>query len=305
MNTLLMILILLLMGAGAAALVWWLFFETEGVYLGRRVVIWLYDRYADRYDSIKQFQPQYEYWLLAKPLMEEVAPETAPLVLDVAVGTGRLPEALLSHTLFDGYIVGIDLSRRMLARAAAKLARAQPARLALIWTDAAKLPFADDLFDVVTCLEALEFMDNPAAVVQELVRVLRPGGLLLATTRINTRWMPGKLWRDDDLYALMDGMGMETAALEPWQADYHKLWATKGGDSAFTGGRPLETFLRCPACQNALMHPDGALWVCERCGQGAPVGADGVIELAALKPDARRTPPNTAKVAREDQSLVQ
>ena len=36
-------------------LVWWLFIETEGVYLGRGVVIWLYDVYASRYDGIKEF----------------------------------------------------------------------------------------------------------------------------------------------------------------------------------------------------------------------------------------------------------
>ncbi len=40
--------------------VWWLLITTEGVYLGRRVVIWLYDVYARRYDRIKQYDAGWE-----------------------------------------------------------------------------------------------------------------------------------------------------------------------------------------------------------------------------------------------------
>ena len=50
-------------------LLWWLLIYTEGVYLGQQVVIWLYDLYANRYDRIKEFQPEYEYALLADPIM--------------------------------------------------------------------------------------------------------------------------------------------------------------------------------------------------------------------------------------------
>ena len=49
-------------------LAWWLIIASEGVYLGRRAVIWLYDLYAIRYDAIKRVQPLYERALLAQPL---------------------------------------------------------------------------------------------------------------------------------------------------------------------------------------------------------------------------------------------
>ena len=76
------------------ALGWWLLIASEGVYLGRRVVIWLYDVYAGRYDDIKQYRRDIEHQFLAQPILDEFAPRTDPLVLDVATGTGRLPLAL-------------------------------------------------------------------------------------------------------------------------------------------------------------------------------------------------------------------
>lgn len=259
-----------------AFLVWWLVFETEGVYLGRRVVIWLYDLYANRYDNIKEFQPEFEFFLLAQPIMNGVAPETSPLVLDVATGTGRLPLALFTHEMFDGLVIGIDLSRQMLSKAAEKM---DDDRLALIQCPAEKLPFPDDTFDVVTCLEALEFVENRTAVIQEMARVLRPGGQLLTTLRINTRWMPGKVWSEDEFVKLLESSGLDSIEVEVWQVDYHKVWARKAGDSEFTGAMPLEAVLRCPACNAALMQPVDDGWLCPKCGKLARVGEDRVIEL--------------------------
>jgi len=48
-----------------ALLLYWQINLAEGVYLGRRVVIWLYDRFAPRYDTVKQFDEHDEAWFLA------------------------------------------------------------------------------------------------------------------------------------------------------------------------------------------------------------------------------------------------
>jgi ubiquinone/menaquinone biosynthesis C-methylase UbiE len=264
----------------AAALAWWLLVETEGVYLGRRVVVWLYDRYAGRYDAIKDYDSRYEYALLAQPILKQIAPQRAPLVLDVATGTGRLPLALLRHTHFQGRIVAVDLSRAMLAQAADKLAE-DASRVSLLWCPAEHLPFADGLFDVVTCLEALEFMTDPAAALRELIRVLRPGGLLLFSSRINTRWMPGKTWTSGQLIDLLSA-DMADAEVEPWQADYHRVWAVKDGSALPTGPLPLGEILGCPCC-GALLVEAPARWSCPDCGGQALIGADGVVELECLR----------------------
>jgi ubiquinone/menaquinone biosynthesis C-methylase UbiE len=207
---------------------WWLLIASEGVYLGRRVVIWLYDIYAHRYDAIKNYRQEYEHMFLAQPIMQKIIPITDPLILDVATGTGRLPLAMLHHAHFEGHIFAVDLSWRMLKIAAEKLDGIRDVTLLL--SPAETLPFPDDLFDVVTCLEALEFMTSPENVLEELVRVLRPGGLLLITNRISTKLMPGKTWTNEQLMALMEKCGVEDVQIEIWQADYNKVWGWKKGD---------------------------------------------------------------------------
>jgi ubiquinone/menaquinone biosynthesis C-methylase UbiE len=212
---------------------WWLLIESEGVYLGRRVVIWLYDLYAGRYDDIKHFRQDYDHLFLAQPIMERIAPNRAPLVLDVATGTARLPLALLRHKHFAGRIFAADLSKGMLHQAALKLERyereyRESAPVMLLCADAERLPFGDSAFDVVTCLEALEFTPHPAESLRECVRVLRPGGLLLITNRLTGRWMPGKTWTQPDLTLLLMSMGIDQVTFEPWQVDYIRVWGVKG-----------------------------------------------------------------------------
>ncbi len=275
----------LLVGFLAIALValgWWLFISTEGVFLGRRVVIWLYDLYADRYDDVKNYYHEYEHLLLARPIMEAIAPHKSPMILDVATGTGRLPITLLNHIDFQGHVVGADLSRRMLSIAAYKL---QPfsERVSLLWTPAEDLPFADNTFDVVTCLESLEFMTHPAQVVGELVRVLRPGGVLLITNRISTRLMPGKTWSGEQIIRLLESSHIKNIAFEVWQADYDQVWGQKSGDSTFAGARPLGEILRCPRCKASPMIQEGRTWVCGQCKSMAQIGEDGIVELFPLQ----------------------
>jgi ubiquinone/menaquinone biosynthesis C-methylase UbiE len=217
--------ILVVVLAAIAGLLWWLLIHTEGVYLGQRVVTLLYDLYATRYDNIKQYNPVYEEYLLALPIMEQVEPQTDPLILDVATGTGRLPIALCNYPTFDGQIIATDISRKMLAQARQKLAQERD-RVTFLLSDAEDLPFADDTFDIVTCLEALEFTASPGNALRECVRVLRPGGLLLITNRIHTR-MPGRLWKTEEVFSLLDSYGVSMYQSEPWQVDYEKIWAVK------------------------------------------------------------------------------
>jgi ubiquinone/menaquinone biosynthesis C-methylase UbiE len=272
-------LILIAMAAvGLIAFGWWLLIETEGVYLGRRVVVWLYDLYAGRYDDIKHFRSEYDHLFLAQPIMERIAPVRSPLVLDVATGTGRLPLALIRHPQFHGRIVALDLSRTMLRLAAGKLRDEQ--RVTVLHSPAERLPFPDDTFDVVTCLEALEFMEAPQVVLCEIVRVLRPGGLLLASNRVRTRLMPGKVFSDDSIAATLQRIGFGQVEIEHWQVDYDRVWAYKKGDSQPTLARPLGEILRCPRCCHALMIEADREWRCPSCGREAQVGADGVVELA-------------------------
>jgi ubiquinone/menaquinone biosynthesis C-methylase UbiE len=209
-------------------LLWWLLIRTEGVYLGKRVVIWLYDIYAVRYDSIVQHDDIEEHLYLAIPIMQRISPETQPFVLDVATGTGRMPLALCQHAAFDGQIYAFDLSQEMLKQAVKKIADNHfESFVAFGLANGQKLPFADDIFDIVTCMEALEFMPHPDEGLKELVRVLCPNGLLLITRRLNEPMMPTRLWSQEYMAQALENMGIEQIEFDVWQYDYEKVWGIK------------------------------------------------------------------------------
>lgn len=211
-----------------ALFLYWLLVVTEGAYLGPRVVAWLYDLSASRYDAVKQFDLNDENYFLALPLLRALNGVRAPLVLDVATGTGRLPLALLRQSGFQGRVIGLDLSRQML-RLAQRKARHHGPRLRLIQQDAASLPFADGSFDAVTCVEALEFLLNPSAALHEMTRVLRPGGVLLVTNRVNweARLMPGKAFSNSTMRDMLASAGLTQIEIRHWQECYDLVWAQK------------------------------------------------------------------------------
>lgn len=97
-------------------------------------------------------------------------------VLDVATGTGLVAVELAARNL---RVVGLDQSPAMLGRAAAAVRRAGfGERVRLILGQAQALPFADGAFDSLTFTYLLRYVDDPAATLAELARVLRPGGVM-------------------------------------------------------------------------------------------------------------------------------
>nr|HID15091.1 class I SAM-dependent methyltransferase [Anaerolineae bacterium] len=229
-------------------LLYWQLVIAEGTYLGPRVVALLYDWSAWAYERIKQFDVGYEQWFLGLPLARALELIPAPLVLDVATGTGRLPRALLRQPAFRGHIIGLDLSRRMLREAVRRTAQFAD-RLTFVWQDARHLPFDDDTFDAVTCLEALEFTPDPRAVLAELVRVLRPGGVLLVTNRVgrDAKLLPGRAFPRDEFEHLLRAFPLDEVKVDRWQVDYDLAWAVKAGEPRGGSIRPLVEIMRCPA----------------------------------------------------------
>ncbi|MBN1286374.1 MAG: class I SAM-dependent methyltransferase [Anaerolineae bacterium] len=269
------------LGLIAVPVLWWLLVTTEGVYLGRRVVVGLYDLYAARYDKIKGFDPRNELLYLGLAVLGALRGVKAPLVLDVATGTGRLPLVLLNEPFFNGRVWGLDLARRMLVHAARKT-RGHGDRVRWLWQRAEYLPFEDGSFDLVTCLEALEFFEDQRAVLAEIVRVLRPGGILLATRRLgrDAKLMPGKALREDALRGLLEALGFEAVEFKPWQMDYDYVWARKPGGSITGRGNtlPLPELLRCVRCSAAALVEEEKRLRCTACGAQYPIEGD-IINL--------------------------
>lgn len=211
-----------------AAVLYWEFVLAEGAHLGPRVVAWTYDLVAPRYDRIKKFDLQTEADILGLPLATALVEIEQPLVLDVAAGTGRTARALLRQVAFDGFVISLDLSPGMIAAGRTECT-SWPERVGWVRGPANALPFADDTFDAVTCLEALEFFPDARGAMSECVRVLRPGGLLLVTNRIGLEaWlMAGKTFGRTAFRQLLADLPLTDLRVEPWQVDYDLAWASK------------------------------------------------------------------------------
>ena len=205
----------------------------------------MYDLYASRYDRVKQFDEMADLTLISQPIMTRIHPATDPLILDVATGAGRVPLIMARNGRFEGHVIGLDASRRMLDVARRKVAEERFERyITLMRQDASELPFADDSFDVVTCLEALEFLPDQRAALAEMCRVLRPGGVLLTSIRIDTRWMPDRTWNEAKMRRELESLNMREVHIAIWQEDYSQVWAWKAGESEPIGADRLAQALQ-------------------------------------------------------------
>ncbi|WP_181708072.1 class I SAM-dependent methyltransferase [Chthonobacter rhizosphaerae] len=100
-------------------------------------------------------------------------------VLEVGVGTGiSLPDYPSSMR-----VTGIDLSPDMLAKARERIAAKKLSNVeAILEMDAARLEFADDSFDCAMAMYVMTVVPDPARVMAEMRRIVRPGGRILAVS---------------------------------------------------------------------------------------------------------------------------
>ena len=124
----------------------------------------------DRYSALLSFgqDPRWRRFLVARL---DVGPHDT--VLDVAAGTGLVTRELVRR--FGCSVVALDQSPEMLA-VAAERTRDLPVRI--VEGRAENLPFADGEFAGLTFTYLLRYVDDPAATVRELARVVRPGGTM-------------------------------------------------------------------------------------------------------------------------------
>ncbi|MDW3223086.1 MAG: methyltransferase domain-containing protein [Paracoccaceae bacterium] len=108
-------------------------------------------------------------------ILEQAGP--AARVLDCGIGNGALAVALQRSFPKTPAFCGIDLSPEMLVRADAELRQAGVTP-ELKRADVLSIPYADASFDVVMAAHVLEHLAEPQRALKEMVRVLKPGGML-------------------------------------------------------------------------------------------------------------------------------
>jgi methionine biosynthesis protein MetW len=137
-------------------------------------------------------------------------------LLDVGCGDARTLGVWAAET--GRHYTGVDIS-------AEAVKRAQSIGLDVRQiSDATQLPFDNDSVDVVTCIEVLEHVFLPQQVAAEILRVLKPNGIFIATTP-NVAF-----WRDRVNLALLgrwDPLGDDLSVQQPWRDPHIRFFAVR------------------------------------------------------------------------------
>jgi SAM-dependent methyltransferase len=142
-------------------------------------------------------------------------------LLDVGCGPGTITVEFADR-LAPGRVVGLDASAEVIAQAAA-LGADRP-NLEFVVGDAYALPFADDTFDIAHAHQTLQHVADPVAVLRELRRVTKPGGIVAArdVDYAGTMWYP------------------ELPGLTAWINLYERVHRSNGGEP--DAGRRLKAW---------------------------------------------------------------
>lgn len=112
------------------------------------------------------------HWHTAKPILERMPVEAGDVVLDLGTGSGYALRALAeARGIGRGY--GLDGAPRMLLNAAGYT---DDPRIGFVAGDFDALPLAADSVDHVFSMEAFYYAPDPVHTIEEVARVLRPGG---------------------------------------------------------------------------------------------------------------------------------
>lgn len=128
----------------------------------------MFDKIAPRYDLANDVLSFGQVRLWRKAVLVALDIHPGQRILDIACGTGT---STAEYEGFGARVVGIDFSSGMLEKA-----RKTYPHITFQQADTTALPFDDESFDTVTCSYGLRNVEEPQKALNEMRRVLRPGG---------------------------------------------------------------------------------------------------------------------------------
>jgi demethylmenaquinone methyltransferase / 2-methoxy-6-polyprenyl-1,4-benzoquinol methylase len=164
-----------------------------------------------RYDALSAALSFWQDPRWRRAMVGGLAPASGERVLDVATGTGMVAAELLGRASCT--VVGLDQSAEMLAAARARFATIDSVEL--VQGQAEALPFVDASFDALTFTYLLRYVEDPAATLRELARVVRPGGRVASLEFGVPTWAPARAaWR---LYTTVGLPALGRLASRDWE----------------------------------------------------------------------------------------
>jgi demethylmenaquinone methyltransferase/2-methoxy-6-polyprenyl-1,4-benzoquinol methylase len=157
----------------------------------KRHALEMFSQIPGSYDEVAAALSFFQDGRWRRAAVEAVGAAPGDLVLDVACGTGMVSAALVER--WGCRVIGLDQSPAMLARARQR-ADGDPSlasRIELVEGEAESLPFGDGHFDHLTFTYLLRYVDDPAATLRELRRVVKPGGRVSSLEF----YVPRGIWR--------------------------------------------------------------------------------------------------------------
>jgi len=124
-------------------------------------------------------------------MVDRIVPASPRRVLDVASGTAGVALQLVDRT--SAHVVGVDLTRSMLTVGQRNVSQAhRTRRVQLVNGRAEALPFPDAIFDALTFTYLFRYVDDSRATLEELARVVKPGGVVAS---LEFMVPPNAFWR--------------------------------------------------------------------------------------------------------------
>lgn len=142
----------------------------------------MFDDVAPRYDLVNDLLAAGQTRLWRRAVVHALAPRAGERVVDLAAGTGTSSLPLAAG---GALVVPCDFSLGMLAEG-----RRRHPGLPFVAGDALRLPFADASFDAATISFGLRNTADPVAALEEMRRVVRPGGRIVVCEFSQPTWAP-------------------------------------------------------------------------------------------------------------------
>ena len=128
---------------------------------------------------------QFLFDRVKRRMVKWVKPGPGHTILDIGCGAGyflNLIRGVYHAKGFEPTVVGADISAYQVSYMAERMRREGIPRVIAVTGNGEYLPFADESFDLVTCSEVIEHIQNPRRALTEMRRVLKPDGMLLLST---------------------------------------------------------------------------------------------------------------------------